>query len=750
MARKKTKKEEALELDIDDLPHSLDLESITDPLDDLAADEATKDSEDASGDDEHEHEHEHEYDDDSFSFGEKTSADHKSTYSDAAKEDGKSHSAKSSDDKSHDDVESIIPASDPTHVARHAGPDGGATASRIHTGRDDDIVIATDESEIIRTRKGADTVDAGAGDDLVVSGHGDDVIDGGSGDDVLNGGKGNDTLVYTLAENINGHDRYDGGKGNDTLELRLSVDEFNNLREELVELSQWMEDHTNVKASSGVKFKDSSSHGAEKHAVFETSFGLDVRYMENLKVVVDGHGEVPLDADIEIIIDDPVIEPEVDPEITPELITIDTAETVVGDVPVSMVLKSGSTTTVSINVDVKDVPPIYDIFMMQDLSSSFGDDIVNVKALLPSLIESLSATNDVAFGIGSFVDKPYEVFGHADYGDYAYKTDQAISTDFDLVQASMDSLNTYWGYDAPESQLEALVQSALRGDEIGFRDGAQKYVVLSTDAVFHQAGDFASAVENNYDTVLEMEDYPEIAMTGELLKAAGITPIFAVTLSVMPTYQALVDGWGFGSVVELASDSANIIEAITIGIESTSIDLTLDIAGDDYGYVTAMTPEVYPDAGPGTYTFDITLEIPEDTTDIGSDGLSVSIPGYGTIALDIEIAGMDLTGDENANTLIGDDGNNIIDGMGGDDVLSGGAGDDTFVFSDGSGKDTVTDFTKGDTLDLRRMAAVVTAADVIAAASQVGADTVINFGTGDTLTLESVDAASLSADDFLL
>ncbi|MCK5446081.1 MAG: hypothetical protein KAI73_10705, partial [Rhodospirillaceae bacterium] len=439
-----------------------------------------------------------------------------------------------------------------------------------------------------------------------------------------------------------------------------------------------------------------------------------------------------------------------EPELSPELVTVDVSEAVAGDVPVSLTLGAGSTTTVSVNVEVTETPPIYDVFMVQDLSGSFYNDLPNVRELLPTLMENLSADNDVAFGIGSFVDKPYEFFGYAPSGDYVYKTDQAMTTDYAEVQAAMDALRTYSGYDSPESQLEALVQTALRSAEIGFRDGAQKYVVLSTDATFHKAGDFDGVMANDYDTDLEMEDYPEMAKVGELLKDAGITPIFAVTSYAMPTYQALVDSWGFGSVVELASDSANIVEAITTGITTTSVDLTLDVSGDDYGYVTAMTPEVYPDAGPGTYTFDITLEIPEDTTGMGSDGLSISIPGYGTIDLDIAIAGMDLTGDDTANTLVGDDGNNIIDGLGGDDTLTGGKGDDTFVFANGAGKDTITDFQKGDMLDLRRMASVATAADVIAAASQVGSDTVIDFGAGDTLILESVDASTLGAEDFLL
>ena len=71
-----------------------------------------------------------------------------------------------------------------------------------------------------------------------------------------------------------------------------------------------------------------------------------------------------------------------------------------------------------------------------------------------------------------------------------------------------------------------------------------------------------------------------------------------------------------------------------------------------------------------------------------------------------------LGGDKGANALIGGDGHDVLRGRGGDDKLSGGAGDDTFVWyakdvvdakGNSLGVDHVTDFTKGDVLDLHNM-----------------------------------------------
>ena len=348
---------------------------------------------------------------------------------------------------------------------------------------------------------------------------------------------------------------------------------------------------------------------------------------------------------------------------------------------ITVTLLPGSQLKVSVDIEVTELPPIYDVFMVEDLSGSFWDDLPNVKPQFSGLYDTLTATSDVQFGVGSFVDKPVETFGSTLYGDYVYQTHLGVTGDKAAIQESLNSLRTHWGYDWKESQLEALVQVALRGDEIGFRDGAQKFVVISTDAAAHEEGDYywASDGANDYDTVIEDEDYPAIEAVGELLKAAGIIPIFAVTEYVVPYYQALVDTWGFGSVTILSSDSANLATALEDGLKAATTDLTISVLGDDYSYVLSMTPEVYEDAGAGFYTFDVTFEIPEASVDYSSDSMTLVIEGYSEVAVDIVIAGVDATGDTGDDIISGDDGINALYGLAGADTLDGRGGDDTLV-----------------------------------------------------------------------
>lgn len=59
-----------------------------------------------------------------------------------------------------------------------------------------------------------------------------------------------------------------------------------------------------------------------------------------------------------------------------------------------------------------------------------------------------------------------------------------------------------------------------------------------------------------------------------------------------------------------------------------------------------------------------------------------------------------INGGADNDFLYGDNGNDILNGGAGSDTLTGGAGADTFVFSDRSGVDNVTDFAAGDKLDI--------------------------------------------------
>jgi hypothetical protein len=220
-----------------------------------------------------------------------------------------------------------------------------------------------------------------------------------------------------------------------------------------------------------------------------------------------------------------------------------------------------------------------DLFLLQDMSGSFDDDITIMKQLTPALINAILTGGYVnpRFGMGTFIDKPISPFGNS--SDYVYKLDLPLTTDGNALTTVVNGLDASGGKDGPEAQLEALLQTAVRMNEIGFRPDALRVVVLCTDAGYHKAGDGASAgifTPNNLDMVLDGippgtgEDYPSVSDVRTKLDAANILPIFAVTSSQTSTYNAVVADLGFGAVVTLSSNSSNLITAIIDGLSILS------------------------------------------------------------------------------------------------------------------------------------------------------------------------------------
>lgn len=384
----------------------------------------------------------------------------------------------------------------------------------------------------------------------------------------------------------------------------------------------------------------------------------------------------------------------------------------------------------------------FDFVFLQDLSGSYADDLPILKSQTPNLIASLEGTGiDIDFAVASFIDKPTGSFGAS--GDYVYQTELAISSDNASVIASMNALSTRSGSDAPEAQLEGLLQTALRSAELGYRTGTQKVVMLSTDAAYHVAGDFASQPANNLDEVLDGtppgtgEDYPTIDGLRAALVAADIFPVFSVTADVRAVYEDLVAQLGFGAVVTLTSDSANFSDAVRTALAEAC------------GVITH----------PGTDGDDDIDGSEDDDGCFGGLGRD-TIDGHG--GDDIVDGGADddvLRGGFGRDEVRGGTGNDDLDGEGDDDVLSGGLGNDTmtggagadlFAITAGDGTDEITDFEDGiDRLDLSSMDKTAAAAAVLGAVAYLGG-TKVTFADGGSVFLMGMALADFDLSDVIL
>ena len=128
-------------------------------------------------------------------------------------------------------------------------------------------------------------------------------------------------------------------------------------------------------------------------------------------------------------------------------------------------------------------------------------------------------------------------------------------------------------------------------------------------------------------------------------------------------------------------------------------------------------------------------------------------------------SGNDLLFGENGNDVLdGGTGNDTLDAGNGHDILAGGKGadvltghwgNDTFVYNQGDGADTITDFGAGnDLIDLTGTSVTdFTSLNIQSVANDDGTeDAFIRFGpqsNGNNLTLDGVVSSSLDEDDFL-
>jgi len=106
-----------------------------------------------------------------------------------------------------------------------------------------------------------------------------------------------------------------------------------------------------------------------------------------------------------------------------------------------------------------------------------------------------------------------------------------------------------------------------------------------------------------------------------------------------------------------------------------------------------------------------------------------------------------IAGDKADNVLDGGAGKDKLYGKGGDDLLTGGKGKDTFYFKKGYDLDQITDFSKGDKIDID-IKGVNNFKTLKGMMADLDGDVVIDFGHGDVLVIHDTTVDSLGKADF--
>ncbi|KAJ8012903.1 hypothetical protein DPEC_G00047710 [Dallia pectoralis] len=243
-----------------------------------------------------------------------------------------------------------------------------------------------------------------------------------------------------------------------------------------------------------------------------------------------------------------------------------------------------------------------DLYYLMDLSYSMEDDLRSIKSLGNQLFEALQGiTKKGRIGFGSFVDKTVLPFTNTNpeklkkpcaekeqfcQPAFGYRHVLSMTDDKQKFQTEVNKQNISGNLDSPEGTLDAIMQAAVCGDKIGWRDSSTKLIVLTTDDGFHMAGDGKLAgilepndercyMENQIYSKSSVMDYPSVGQVATQLENNNIQPIFAVTKNMENVYRKLSEMIPKSEVGVLSEDSRNVVELIKAAYNRLSSKVTV-------------------------------------------------------------------------------------------------------------------------------------------------------------------------------
>ncbi|XP_010770177.1 integrin beta-2-like, partial [Notothenia coriiceps] len=268
---------------------------------------------------------------------------------------------------------------------------------------------------------------------------------------------------------------------------------------------------------------------------------------------------------------------------------------------ISLRLRPGLPTTFRVSFKRVQGYPV-DLYYLMDLSYSMKDDLANVKELGKDLFAALkSITNSAQIGFGAFVDKTVLPFTNTnkekllkpcDENDqqcqaaFGYRHVLSMTSEEEKFKTKVTEEFISGNLDSPEGSLDAMMQAAVCGERIGWRNSSTRLIVLTTDAGFHMAGDGKLAgilepndekchIERSLYTKSNEMDYPSVGQLAIQLEKNNIQPIFAVTKNVEDVYKQLTKLIPKSEVGVLSSDSKNVVQLIKEAYKRLSSKVTV-------------------------------------------------------------------------------------------------------------------------------------------------------------------------------
>ena len=313
---------------------------------------------------------------------------------------------------------------------------------------------------------------------------------------------------------------------------------------------------------------------------------------------------------------------------------------------VTATLNPGEFLEINKEVDVPEVPVKIDVFLLENETGSFGDDIANLKALAPQIFDRVRLeAPDSRFGVGGFRDFPFSPWGESS-NCWAYRLLQDMTSDKTTFVNGVNQLTAAGGADDPESQYEAFYQAATgagktaygytipSGQNPSFRPDAFKVIIMATDNLFHDSLD---------DGTPGPYPGPSRNTAVNALIAASITVIGLESYpGSLPKLEDVASATG-GVVMSTSASGNDVADAIMAALGELTYDITGGSQGLDPPLKVTFTPTKHEDVeGPTTVTFVERIEVPMGTTPgtytgkaifkadggiIGEQSIRITVPG---------------------------------------------------------------------------------------------------------------------------
>ena len=275
----------------------------------------------------------------------------------------------------------------------------------------------------------------------------------------------------------------------------------------------------------------------------------------------------------------------------------------VDPVSVSATMLPGTAMTVAKTVHTSTIPPNPDLVFLADTTGSMGTAISNVQTNAVSVMNTVLAAQPTSnFGAASYKDFTNSI---CPPDPYVFQVDAPLTALTGAVQTGINTWSAFGGCDTPESDLNALTQTA---NTFAWRPGSSRIIAWFGDAPSHDPS--GTATLSSTIAALQAQDIRVIAINSGVggLDALGqASAITSATGGVLLSTGSDISGSILAGLSNLPANVGH-SEVCDPGL---SVSLTpasqLVPSGDDASFSETIT--VDPSALAGTYNCNVTFLI---------------------------------------------------------------------------------------------------------------------------------------------